>query len=129
MNKLFIILILFSFQVGKAQTLKCTEMHTGKFELKHDNSPAVSIIERTDTLQIETNEYLKVKRSYKVIWIDDCTFELHDRKVLEGETPINGKPTDVLTIEIIKIEGQNVHIRLTSNYSDMVRETVMTKIN
>lgn len=129
MNKLFILLILFSFQVGKAQTLKCSEMHTGKFELKHDNSPAVSIIERTDTLQIETNEYLKVKRSYKVIWIDDCTFELHDRKVLEGETPINGKPTDVLKIEIIKIEGQNVHIRLSSNYSDMVRETVMTKIN
>ncbi|MBK7568092.1 MAG: hypothetical protein KBF42_04500 [Chitinophagales bacterium] len=36
--------------------------------------------------------------------------DLHDRKILEADTPINGKPTDILKIEIIKIDGQNVHM-------------------
>ena len=43
--------------------------------------------------------------------------DLHDRKILEADTPINGKPTDILKIEIIKIDGQNVHMGIFKLFS------------
>lgn len=102
-------------------------MQVGKFELTSKTS-GTTIIERTKNTQTETNKTMNLKTSYDLVWINDCRYELRNRKVLEGTSKFVMQPTDVITVEIIKIEGTKLLVKITSNFSDKIAEVEINKI-
>lgn len=102
-------------------------MQVGKFELVSKTS-GTTIIERTKNTQTETNKTMNLKTSYDLVWINECSYELRNRKVLEGTSKFVMQPTDVITVEIIKIEGTKLLVKITSNFSDKIAEVEINKI-
>ncbi|MGZ5244627.1 MAG: hypothetical protein ACXWEY_04875 [Bacteroidia bacterium] len=45
-----------------------------------DKEIGTTIITRTTNKQIEENKKLGTKRSFDVVWVDDCTYELRNKK-------------------------------------------------
>ncbi len=121
-----IIAFIFSLSIN-AQISKCNTAHIGTFELD-SKEYGILKIERTENSQIETNEFMGVQARYDVIWIDDCHYELRNKKVLKGETHPESKSTDVLKAEILKVEGSKIFLRLSSNFSDFVTDCEIMKI-
>ncbi len=89
----------------------CKDFKTGKFTLTDKKIEGKYIIERNDSLQIETDLTTGNTSKYNVKWVNDCDYEL---RIIEGRDEIMdfyaGK---VLTIRIIetyknsyKFEGQ-----------------------
>lgn len=101
-------------------------MQVGKFELV--SKTGTTIIERTENSQTETNETMKLKTSYDLVWINECSYELRNRKVVEGTSNFVMKPTDVISVEIIKIEGTKLTVKIASNFSHKVAEAEINKI-
>lgn len=122
----FIFLLTFLSSMSFAQSLDCKKMQVGKFELVSKTS-GTTIIERTKNTQTETNETMQIKTSYDLVWINECSYELRNRKVVEGNSKFVMKPTDVVTVEIIKIEGTKLTVKITSNFSDKVAEVEIEK--
>ncbi|PKB17234.1 hypothetical protein [Flavobacterium sp. 5] len=110
-----------------AQISKCNAGHIGTFELDSEDYGILKI-ERTENSQIETNESMGFQASYDVVWIDDCHYELRNKKVIKGETRPDSKTTDIMKAEILKIEGSKVFLRLSSNFSDFITDCEITKI-
>ncbi|MCW1147569.1 hypothetical protein [Flavobacterium lacisediminis] len=110
-----------------AQSLDCKKMQVGKFELVSKTS-GTTIIERTKNTQTETNETMQIKTSYDLVWTSECSYELRNRKVIEGSSKFVMKPTDVIRVEIIKIEDAKLTVKITSNFSDKVAEAEINKI-
>ena len=110
-----------------AQTTNCSAGKIGKFEL---NSPTVgkTIIIRTELNQTELNDSLKYEATFDLKWVDNCSYELRNKKLIKGDIRLAGQPTDILKVEILKIEGDKVFIKSSSNYSDRVVERVLTKL-
>lgn len=120
-----IIAFIFSLTIN-AQTSKCESAHIGTFELD-SKEYGVLKIERTENSQIETNEFMEFKASYDVVWIDDCHYELRNKKVIKGEIRPESKTTDIMKAEILKIEGSTIFLRLSSNFSDFVTDCEIIK--
>lgn len=123
----FLAILTFLSSISFAQSLDCKKMQVGKFELTSKTS-GTTIIERTKNTQTETNETMNLKTSYDLVWINDCSYELRNRKVLEGTSKFVMQPTDVITVEIIKIEDTKLLVKITSNFSDKVAEVEIYKI-
>lgn len=120
---------LFVFSLGlKAQSNDCKLAHVGTFKID-SGEYGVTTIERTKNKQIETNDKLGFKAEYDVVWTDDCHYELKTKRVLQGDLGYEGNPTDVVKVEILKVENAMVHVRLSSNFSDFVTDAVIEKIN
>lgn len=113
--------------ISFAQSLDCKKMQVGKFELVSKTS-GTTIIERTKNTQTETNETMQIKTSYDLVWTSECSYELRNRKVIEGSSKFVMKPTDVIRVEIIKIEDAKLTVKITSNFSDKVAEAEINKI-
>jgi hypothetical protein len=60
--------------------------------------------------------------------VDSCTYELSRKKLIKGDKRLAGKSTYILRVEILKIEGEKVFVRCSSNFSDLIQETMMRKI-
>ncbi len=123
----FLAILTFLSSISFAQSLDCKKMQVGKFELTSKTS-GTTIIERTKNTQTETNETMNLKTSYDLVWINECRYELRNRKVLEGTSKFVMQPTDVITVEIIKIEDTKLLVKVTSNFSDKVAEVEISKI-
>lgn len=127
MKKIFILLLTFLSSISFAQSLDCKKMQVGKFELVSKTS-GTTIIERTKNKQTETNETMNLKTSYDLVWINECSYELRNRKVIEGTSKFVMKPTDVIHIEIIKIKDTKLTVKISSNFNDKVVEAEINKI-
>lgn len=126
MAKLFsLIALAFCFH-GNAQT-HCKIAQTGTFEID-SGEYGVTKIERNEKMQTETNEQMGFQAKYDVTWIDDCHYELSNKKVLKGEARPGSKPTDIMKAEIVKVEGNKIFLRLSSNFSDFVTECEIVKV-
>ena len=71
---------------------------------------------------------MDVKSIYDIVWIDKCTYELRNRRLLKGDTKYNGEPNDVFKIQILKVEGIKAWLKTTANFTDFVTESVVYKI-
>lgn len=123
----FFAILTFLSSTSFAQSLDCKKVQVGKFELVSKTS-GTTIIERTKNTQTETNETMQLKTSYDLVWTSECSYELKNRKVIEGSSKFIMKPTDVICVEIIKIEGKKLLVKITSNFSDKVAEVEINKI-
>jgi hypothetical protein len=110
-----------------AQSFDCAIARIGKFELNSPTSGKTVII-RTLTSQLEINDSLNLEASYDLIWIDSCTYELKNKKLIKGDVRYEGLPTDTLKVEILKIVGTKIFVRSSSNYSDRITERELIKI-
>lgn len=110
-----------------AQTINCSAAKVGKFELISPTSGKTIII-RTKLNQTELNDSLKYETTFDLKWVDSCSYELRNKKLIKGDIRLAGQPTDILKVEILKIEGDKVYIKSSSNFSDRVVERVLTKL-
>jgi hypothetical protein len=124
---LFIVALIIQAQYLNAQSIDCSTARKGKFEL---NSPAsgITIIIRTDSTQTEINEGFNYEAILKVKWVDSCTYELTGKKIIKGDPSYASKPGDILKVEILRIDGNKIFIRSSSNYSSVVLERMLTKL-
>ena len=128
MNKIFFSFSFFSFfLVINAQNFKCKSAHIGKFQI--DNGEyGITVIERNSKIQTETNTKMGYKARYDITWIDDCHYELKNRKVIQGKTLEGSTPEDIVRAEILKVIKNKVFLQLSSNFSDETMECEMVKI-
>ena len=78
--------------------MKCADHKTGTFSLKDENLGSDHLIERTDSLQTETDLKTGAKSKYKVTWVSDCEYELN---IIDGGPEIMDFYRDkTLTIQI-----------------------------
>lgn len=123
----FLLFIAFTLQTH-AQSSKCEAAHVGIFELDSGEDFGITRIERNDKTQTETNEKMGFKALYDVVWIDDCHYELKNKKIIKGESKYGTQPDDVLKVEILKIEGAKIFLRLSSNFTSFVTDCEMIRI-
>lgn len=123
----FIIYTAFTLN-ATAQVSKCDSAHNGIFELDSGEEYGVTTIERNDKTQTETNEHMGFKALYDIVWVDDCNYELRNKKIIKGTSSYGMQPTDIMKAEVLKIEGSKIFLRLSSNFSTFVTDCEMVKI-
>lgn len=115
------------FYVSIAQTSACETAHTGTFELVSPIS-GTTIIYRTLDKQTEINDSLNYEATFDLKWIDSCTYKLRNKVLIKGDKRLAGLPTDVLKIEIIKVEGDKIFVKTSSNFSSNVLDRTLVKL-
>ncbi len=93
-----------------------------------DTETGNSIIERKGSKQIEYGEGSGLKLKFKVKWIDDCTYTLELKKVLENQKKIELPEGMILTVEIIETKEKSYIQKSSSNLYDMVLKSELIKI-
>lgn len=58
------------------KSLDCSSIKNGKFEYRNEFSNTPVIIERNDSIQVETNESTGLTMKLKVGWLDNCKYQL-----------------------------------------------------
>lgn len=125
-NLIVLVLICFS-TVAFGHMNECKQYKNGKFKIV-DPEVGNSIITRKWSKQIEYGERSKLKLEFKVKWVNDCTYTLELKKVLENPNEIELPEGMILTIEIIETKENSYIQRSTSNLYDMVLESELFKI-
>jgi len=112
---------------AKSQSFDCGKIHVGKFELDSEETGITSIL-RTDKQQYETNKKYDVKVQYDIVWVDNCTYQLKNRKLISGKLS-EGDPTDIILVKVLKIENNIMFVQCSSNYSDFISESEIKILN
>ena len=105
----------------------CEPAHIGTFEHVSE-ATGKTMIYRTATSQKEVNDTLKYEATFDIKWVDSCTYELSNKKMIKGDSRLSGLPSDILRVQILKMEGNVIYVRVSSNFSDRIMETTMTKM-
>lgn len=121
-QRIIFIFLIFLSGLGYSQELDCKRFKNGKFKII-DPEVGNSIIERNGNKQIEYDEKTGQKIEFKVKWIDDCTYRLKVKEVLEN--PDNSFiPTNmILTVEIIETKENSYVQKSKSDWFDVVLES------
>lgn len=110
--------------VAFSQEKECENFKNGKFKIV-DAEAGNSLIVRKKSKQIEYGEGSKLKLEFKVIWLNDCTYTLELKKVLENPNKIQLPDGMILTVEIIETKENSYVQQSTSNLFDMVMKSEM----
>ncbi len=100
MSRLFGILffiLLFSDKPLGSPTI-CEGARKGTF-ISIDKITGKTIIQRNDSIQLEENETLGIKYLERIKWINDCSYEVYDIKVMKNEKGLN-IPSEVFIISL-----------------------------
>ena len=73
---LALLLLTFASCINEKKVLNCKKVHTGKFYLTSEFDNTVTIIERTDSIQVENSLQTGRVDSAKVTWLNDCEYQL-----------------------------------------------------
>lgn len=122
--------LMFIFFIGEttfSQTTDCKSVRLGKFE-STSQSGIKTIIERTENTQFESIESMKLKSAYDLVWINDCTYELRNRRVLEGTSKFVMQPKDIIKVEITSVEAEKQMVKISSNFNEKIIEVAIYKI-
>ncbi len=113
--RVLIILLFFSWSLmGLAQQQDCKRFKNGKF--KQTNSTGdVWIIERKGSKQIEYSDFYNVRLRFKIKWIDDCTYTMKLRKVLENPDNVLLPEGMNATVQITETKNKSYSQKTTSN--------------
>ena len=93
-----------------------------------DKEHGNAIIERKGSKQIEYGEGSRLKVSFKVRWVDACTYTLEVKKVLENPKEIPLPDGMILTVRILETTENSYRQRSTSNLYDLVLESEMVRV-
>jgi hypothetical protein len=127
MKNLILLVFICISSVIFGQENECKKFKNGKFKIV-DTEVGNSIIERKGSKQIEYGEGSKMKLKFKVKWLDDCTYTLELKKVLENPNKIKLPEGMILTVEIIETKEKSYIQKSSSNLYDMVLESELIKI-
>ena len=118
--KILIILFFISFPILASAQLDCSLFKEGRFI--YPETPGVMTVRKG--LKQKSILRGKVMATWKVEWIDDCTFTLTCKKVKKSMPPI--QKGDVLHCEMIHIQGTcfEVKVLLKRNGKIIVPATI-----
>jgi hypothetical protein len=121
----FLLFILFSFTKLQAQTVGCSKFKEGIFTMEYEGTPIT--IKRFGNTQGEYVGKAKVPTmTFEIKWLDDCTYTLaHDAKTHKKfpQIPENA----MITVKITKVVGETYYYTSTSNFSEQVLKSKITK--
>lgn len=120
---LFFVSLFTVFTTHAQERKDCDDVKTGEFRI--ENEYGITIIKRTLNKQLEIGKRDSSEIIMDVVWLNDCTFQLRNAKLLKGPEFLRGNPTDILTVEIVGIDGNKLTTKTTANFTDFSRETTM----
>ena len=120
-------LLMSIFGIAFGQESECYKFKTGKFEI-HSTRHGTTEIVRKRSKQVEYSEAAQLKLVYKVKWLDDCTYTLVLKKILQNPHDILLSKEVVLTVKIVQTKENSYWHKTTSNLSDYVLEGEIFKI-
>jgi hypothetical protein len=118
-HPLFLLCLLIVAWSASAQTPSCWDFRNGTFIIV-DAESGNSIIERKGRKQTEYGEGSRLRLTFRVKWINDCTYTLNLKKVIENPNNINLPEGLVVTVEILETKQHSYIQRSTSNLFDKV---------
>ena len=104
--------------VGFTQNF-CYEFKKGTYILKDKEFNKIYTIYRNDSLQVESDNEGTVCQ-FKVIWKNDCTYELRYDKTISSKEPITFPNDLVISTTITKKTQYGYEFETKSNISPMV---------
>jgi len=116
------IILTLSAIAGEPKT--CADIHTGVFKIVGNNSD-ITIIKRTKRHQFEIKKSMKYKAKFDVVWTDECTYKLRNKKLIRGPKEYKGVKGSVLIVHIDRIEGDTVYVSATATNIGLVVEIEM----
>lgn len=127
MRKIFLILLLVMSIGVFAQQPECVKFKNGKFKIP-DSELGDSYIIRDGSRQIEYADKSNIKLEFRVKWLDDCTYTLKLKKILENPDKVKLPRGLIITVKIIEVRENSYLQRTTSNLYDLVLEKEMIKM-
>lgn len=127
MKKLIPLILICISTVVFGQETDCKKFKNGKFKIV-DSEVGNSLIERKGSKQIEYGEGSKLKLEFRVNWLNNCTYTLELKKVLDNPKNIDLPEGMILTIEIIETKENSYIQKSSSNLYDMVLESELIKL-
>jgi len=128
MNRLLIGILVCISTITYGQEMDCKKFKNGKFKII-DSEVGNSIIDRKGSKQIEYGERSKLKLEFRIKWLNDCSYTLELKKVIENPKNIRLPEGMILTIEILEIKENSYVQKTSSNFSDMVLKTELFAID
>ncbi|AWX44806.1 hypothetical protein HME9304_01811 [Flagellimonas maritima] len=122
MRVLILLLSLMIFSSCSKKPDNCNQFKTGTFKYT-DSAYDGYIIERNDSIQIETNELKNIKITCTVKWLSDCEFIVTPIETLNHYEEILNIP---INVKIIETENNRFRCKSVSNYN--ITEVEMEKI-
>lgn len=119
-NLIIGILISFSsFAFG--QEMDCQKFKNGKFIIPNSEY-GDSYLVRKGNIQTETAEKSDFKATFTVKWIDDCTYTLQLKKMINNPDEIPFDKNTIITVTILEVRKNSYIQRSTSNNFDAIFE-------
>ncbi len=111
------LLMIFSLNLC-AQELDCSKFKNGKFRIDSEFIGEM-IIERKGNKQIEHLITIDKKSTFKVKWIDECTYTLKLKNQAKDQLGAEMPKDFYLIVEIIETKENSYVTSTTSNYSNV----------
>ena len=128
MKLILSVLFIINLSILMAQNTNCSKFRNGKFSVS-DEILGISYIERKGATQIETAPDIHIKAAFKVKWINECTYTLVLKKVIENPNKIDFPKDLILTVKIIETKENSYIQETSSNKYDMVYKSEMVIMN
>lgn len=103
------------------QEMSCKQFKNGKFVIPNAEY-GNSYLERKGNIQTETGEKSGFKATFKVKWIDECTYTLQLKKIISNPSELEVLKETIITVQIIEVKKNSYIQRSTSNTFDTVFE-------
>jgi len=106
---------------SQAQVNKCKKVRKGVFKLVTPGR-GTTIVTRTSSQQIESNDSLGYKVSFDMVWNDNCTYILRNRKLLSGTSKSEWKLDYEIKVEITEVTDKIYKAHFSCNFSSFVTD-------
>ncbi len=117
MKTLLILFLMIAFNsVLFGQDPTCMSLHEGTFKVITKET-GTTFISRSTKYQTEENSFLKYKVIFDITWVDDCTYELRPKRIIEGDPAIMGSGKNVLRTRIKSITNKSYTAETSANFS------------
>ena len=128
MQKIIVLLLLLlPATLVYSQTAGCSAFREGKFRIADATAGGITLIERNDKYQIESNEESKITIRLLVTWLDECSYELKFDKFLRNENNIE-VPKVTMLVKIIETRKESYIQETTSPLFAGVYRSEVVKI-
>jgi hypothetical protein len=106
---------------SQAQVNKCKKVRKGIFKLVMPGR-GTTVVTRTPTKQIESNDSTGYKASFDMVWNDNCSYILRNRKILSGESKSEWKLNYEIKIDILEVTDTTYKAHFSCNFSNFVTD-------
>ena len=114
-----LLILLFAVSIIYSQEKECKDYKTGKFLLESEKYGTKYTIERSDSIQFETDLTTGESTTLSVTWINECTYELRLAKKRRFFKRFFKE--DILTIEILEVFDNGYRYSAKMNNSHYIQ--------